>query len=100
MRWAAIAVCLRKNNYGGIKYVEKIKAIASGVLCAMTLTGCNYQVIDLSYEYDRAMISLPDGTVVEGEVQTWRDYEGDQLQVVIDGVTYLTHASRVVLIAE
>ena len=39
-----------------------------------------------------------DGSVVEGEVESWRDYDdGDQLQVTINGVTYLTHASNVVL---
>lgn len=31
------------------------------------------------------------------DVESWRDYEGDQLQVVIDGVTYLVHSSNVVL---
>ena len=44
------------------------------------------------------MIAMPDGSVGEGEVESWRDYDdGDQLQVTINGVTYLTHASNVVL---
>ena len=44
--------------------------------------------------------ALPDGSYVEGPVQSWRDYDdGDQLQVTIDGVTYLTHASNVVLMS-
>lgn len=48
---------------------------------------------------NRAIISLPDGTVVSGSVESWRKYEdGDQMQVKIDGVTYLVHASNVVLL--
>lgn len=36
-------------------------------------------------------------TIVEGKLNSWDDYEGDQLQVKIDGVTYLVHSSNVVL---
>lgn len=67
----------------------------------LMLCGCNYQMIDTKYTFDRAIIQLPDGTVVDGKVQSWRDYEdGDQIQVKIDGVTYLVHAADVALIDE
>ncbi len=59
--------------------------------------GCNKQVIDLTYEYSQAQIKMPDGTVIEGKVDSWNDYEGDQLQVKINGTTYLAHSSNVVL---
>lgn len=62
--------------------------------------GFNKQLFDLTYQFDYAYVSLPDGEHVEGKVDSWTDYEdGDQLQVKIDGVTYLTHASNVVLVA-
>lgn len=65
------------------------------------LCGCNYQMVDTKYTFDRAIIQLPDGTIVDGKVQSWRDYEdGDQIQVKIDGVTYLVHAADVALIDE
>ena len=64
------------------------------------LSGCNRQILDLTYEYDKAILSLPNGTVVEGAVESWRDYEGDQLQVKIDGVTYLVHSSNCVFMKE
>ena len=36
---------------------------------------------------------------IEGKVDSWKDYEdGDQIQVVIDGVTYLTDTTRCVLV--
>ncbi len=65
------------------------------------LTSCNRQVIDLTYKFDWAIIALPNGDTVEGPVEGWKDYEdGDQLQVKINGVTYLTHAGNVVLCSE
>lgn len=67
----------------------------------MLLSGCNKQMIDTTYKFDRAIIYLPDGTVVDGKVQSWTDFEdGDQIQVKIDGKTYLVHSSNVVLIDE
>lgn len=65
------------------------------------LTGCNKQLIDTTYSYDKAIISLPDGSVVSGEVDSWTDYsDGDQIQVKINGTSYLVHSEDIVLIAE
>ena len=53
----------------------------------------------ISASKTRAMIRLPDGSVVDGAVESWRDFEdGDQLQIKIDGVTYLVHSTNVALI--
>lgn len=69
-------------------------------ILALLLTGCNRKPVDLTYKFDRAIIQLPDGSIVSGEVDSWIDYaEGDQIQVEIDGVEYLTHSVNVVLIA-
>lgn len=72
------------------------------VLAISLLAGCsNKQMFDMTYTFDRAIIKLPDGSVVEGKVDSWTDYEdGDQIQVVIDGKVYLAHSSDVVLIKE
>ena len=62
------------------------------------LTGCNKQLVDLNYSFNYAIIQLPDGTIVEGKVQSWTDYEdGEQLQIKIDGVTYLCSSYNCVL---
>lgn len=67
----------------------------------MSLTACNQQIIDTTYTYDRAILSLPNGEVIEGKVTSWKDFEdGDQIQVKIDGKSYLVHSSNIVLIAE
>ena len=79
--------------------MKKIFIIISMLIMILTMTGCNKQVVDLTYKYDWAVLVLPNGSVIEGEVDSWRDYaDGDQIQVTIDGVTYLTHATDVVLI--
>ena len=65
------------------------------------LAGCNRQIFDATYKFDTAIISLPDGSVVSGKVDSWLDFEdGDQIQVVIDGVTYLVHSNNVALIKD
>ena len=67
----------------------------------VVLAGCNKQLVDMTYSYEYAIIALPNGEVVEGKVSSWTDFEdGDQLQVKIDGKTYLVHSSNVVLISE
>lgn len=71
------------------------------VLAASLLAGCNKQMVDLTYSYEYAIIGLPNGETVEGKVSSWTDFEdGDQIQVRIDGKTYLVHSSNVVLISE
>ena len=68
---------------------------------ALVFAGCNKQMVDLTYSYEYAIIGLPNGEVVEGKVTSWTDFEdGDQIQVKIDGKTYLVHSSNVVLISE
>ena len=67
----------------------------------LVLAGCNKQMVDLTYSYEYAIIGLPNGEVVEGKVSSWTDYEdGDQIQVKIEGKTYLVHSSNVVLISK
>ena len=68
------------------------------ILCSLLGWG-NKQLFDLTYTFDTAIISLPDGSVVNGSVSSWTDFEdGDQIQVVIDGKTYLVHSSNIALI--
>ena len=58
-------------------------------------------MIDVTWKFDRAVVRLADDRVIEGKVQSWNEFESsDMIQVKIDGVSYLTHSSNVVLIAE
>lgn len=81
---------------------KKIVTLLLGLtLTISTLTGCgNKDVWDTVYTFDYAIIKLPNGEIVEGKVQSWCDYEGEQLQVKINGETYLTCTQSCTLIAD
>lgn len=86
---------------------NKMKKKVLGIMLAVTivggLTGCgNKDMWDNNYTYDRAIIVLPNGEVVDVEVKQWRDYEdGDQLQIIAkDGTVYLTSTLNCTLINE
>lgn len=81
---------------------KKLSILLVLLVMLAALSGCgNKQVFDTTFSFNQAIISLPDGKVVSGKVQSWKDYEdGDQIQVKIDGKTYLVHSSNVALIAE
>lgn len=72
------------------------------VIILVSCTGCyNKQLFDTTYHYDRAIVKLPNGEIVEGRVISWTDFDdGDSIQVEIDGKMYLTHISNVCLISE
>ena len=84
--------------------MKKIITIVLAVVLVaglLILAGCNKQMVDLTYSYEYAIIGLPNGQVVEGKVSSWTDFDdGDQIQVKIDGKTYLVHSSNVVLISD
>jgi uncharacterized lipoprotein NlpE involved in copper resistance len=67
----------------------------------MVLSGCtNRQHFDTTYRFDRAVIKLPNGEIVDGKVESWLDFDSsDSIQVKINGRTYYTHLNNVVLIA-
>lgn len=81
-----------------------MKKIFCGVMAAMmlALTSCgNQQIFDNTYNFNKVMIAMPDGSIVSGKLSSWLDYENsEQIQLVIDGVTYLTHMSNVVMISD
>lgn len=80
--------------------MKKIFAMICAISAMMIFTGCNKQLIDTTYKYDYAIISLANGEVVEGKVESWNDYEGEQIQVKIDGKTYLVNSVNIDLISE
>jgi len=85
--------------------MKKLLTLALGAILVLSLAlftvGCNKQMVDLTYSYERAIIMLPNGEIVEGKVSSWTDFEdGDQIQVKIDGKTYLVHSSNIVLISD
>ena len=79
---------------------KRIALIIFLVIILVSCTGCyNKQLFDVTYHYDRAIVYLPNGEIVEGRVSSWTDFDdGDSIQVKIDSKMYLTHISNVCLI--
>lgn len=66
-------------------------------LIIVLLTGCNKQIIDLDYNYDKAICNY-DGDKFELKIDKWTDYDGEQIQVKSNGKTYLLSANKCYLI--
>nr|DAZ28391.1 MAG TPA: protein of unknown function (DUF4969) [Caudoviricetes sp.] len=78
--------------------MKKVVAIILSGFLAVSLSACNRQLVDMTYNYTYGYVELPNGECVEGTVDSWTDYdESDQIQVKIDAVTYFTDTTRVVL---
>lgn len=76
-----------------------ILTLAISFLIPVSASAWNKQLFDFTYDFNYAYIDLPGGKVVEGKVQSWTDFEdGDQLQIKINGITYLTDTTRAVLV--
>ena len=85
--------------------MKKIACVILILALALTLTACkvgNRQVgWDTTQTFRWAIIRLGNGELIEGTVESWRDFEdGDEVQLTIRGVTYLTHYSNVILTTE
>lgn len=81
--------------------MKKIIFILVLIFMLVLMSGCNKQMVDFNYKFDKAYISLPNGQCIEGKIDSWTDFEdGDQIQLKIDGKTYLTHISNVVMVNE
>lgn len=55
------------------------------------LTSCDRSILSTTRNFDHAIISLPDGAVIEGRVQFWYACGDDgrvRPQIKIDGATY------------
>lgn len=80
--------------------MRKLLVILVTLLIMCILTSCNYAVMDTKFQFDYAIIRLPNGTVIEGKIIQWKDYEGEQLQLVLeDGNTYLVNSCYTTLIS-
>ena len=83
--------------------MKKIILVVLVLALVLGLTGCGYNktVFDTNYSFNYAYISMPDGTCVQGDVKSWKDWDdSDMIQVTFsDDTVYYTHSSNVVLIA-
>ena len=78
-----------------------VAILAVALIIYWESTHGNRRLIDTKYRFDRAIIQLPNGEVIDGKVSSWLDYDdSDVVQITMDGKTYLTHYANVCLIDE
>lgn len=85
--------------------MKKIICVVLILSLALALTACkigNRQVgWDTTQTFTHAILELGNGELVEGTVTSWRDFEdSDVVQFTMNGITYLTHYSKVILCTE
>jgi len=84
--------------------VKKIFVTIIAIAMSVLFVGCNYKgydMIDTNYHFDRAIISMPDGTTFEVEVSKWADADGEQLTITAkDGTRYLVSSYNCILIED
>lgn len=79
--------------------MKKFLVISAAILVAFSIfSGCNKQIIDLNYKFDKAYIILGE-EVKEVSIKSWNDYEAsDMVQITTtDGEVYLTHSTNIIL---
>lgn len=82
--------------------MKKIICVVLILSLTLALTACqvgNRQVgWDTTQTFTYAILELGNGELIEGTVTSWRDFdESDVVQFTMNGVTYLTHYSKVIL---
>ena len=64
------------------------------------LTGCNYNMIDTTWDYDKVYCYYGNKEVVY-DIKSWTDYDGEQIQIeTTDGKIYLVSSFNTILISE
>lgn len=76
-------------------------AVIIVAITAISLTSCNQQIIDTSYTFNKAYITVGSSTITV-DVKTWNDYDdSDMVQVTAkDGTVYYSHSSNIILVKE
>ena len=80
--------------------MRKKLLVVTLVLMSVMMMGCNREIIDTTYRYDKAIIVIGDKSI-EVEIAKWGDYDDTSVQITAkDGQVYLTDIKNVLLIKE
>ena len=77
--------------------ISNIKKIIFIFVVTLLITGCgNRQVFDTTRTFRCAFIRENDGTITKRTIDSWKDYDGEQLQIKFDnGETILISSFNV-----
>ena len=70
-----------------------MKKLIIGSIFILSLTGCNKQILDMENEYHEVVCNY-DGDKFVLKIDKWTDYEGEQIQVISKGNTYLLSTNK------
>ena len=60
--------------------MKKIVTLIAAVMMVITMAGCgNVQMVDTTWSFEKAVIYLPNGDIIEGDVQSWVDFENSDM---------------------
>lgn len=77
--------------------------IANIIGIGFLLSGCNRQMFDTNWKYNKAYVTglKNNGEVTKLDIKSWRDYEGEQLQIIdTDDNVYLCSSFNTILTYE
>ena len=88
-----------------MKFSKILIPIVIIAIVAVVFFGFNFlsnrQVFDTTYSFNYAYVQWPDGKAEKLKIKSWKDYEGEQIQIKTeDGNTYVFHSSKCVLASE
>lgn len=69
------------------------------LIAILFLTGCNYQILDTTWDYDKVYCYYGNKEVVY-EIKSWTDYDGEQIQVKTEDGSYLVSMNQCYLRSE
>lgn len=76
-----------------------MKKIILVAMMILLLTGCNRKIFDFEYTFNKAICNY-DGDKFELYIEKWTDYDGEQIQIISEGKTYLISANHCYFIKE
>ena len=80
----------------------KLKLLTMSILLVLLttlLSGCNKDIMQMNFKFEKVIIKLPNGEIVEGEVEEWTTYDAkDMVKVKIKGgKMYLGNSENIIL---
>ena len=65
--------------------MKKLLIVLSFIFLSFSLSSCNYEMMDMHYQFDKVHTTF-DGVHYQCyEIESWTDFEGEQIQVNIKG---------------